>query len=63
MKYIDTNVLVRVITGDNQTLATQAINEIQRGSLHNQVWDFVRIAPMPLGLYRQLKFVKLLPRF
>ena len=31
MKYIDTNVLVRVITGDNQTLATQAINEIQRG--------------------------------
>jgi predicted nucleic-acid-binding protein len=31
MKYIDTNVLVRVITGDDQHLATQAIAEIQRG--------------------------------
>ncbi len=31
MKYIDTNVLVRVITGDDQHLAAQAIAEIQRG--------------------------------
>ncbi len=30
MRYIDTNVLVRVITGDDQKLATQAIAEIQR---------------------------------
>lgn len=32
MKYIDTNVLVRVITGDSQTLATQAITKIQSGA-------------------------------
>ena len=32
MKYIDTNVLVRVITGDDQVLATKAIGEIQSGS-------------------------------
>lgn len=32
MKYIDTNVLIRVITGDNQTLATKAIREIQNGA-------------------------------
>ena len=32
MKYIDTNVLVRVITGDDQTLAVQAINKIQGGA-------------------------------
>ncbi len=31
MKYIDTNVLVRLITGDDQELAAQAIAEIQRG--------------------------------
>jgi len=31
MKYIDTNVLVRVITGDDQNLAAQAIAQIQRG--------------------------------
>lgn len=31
MKYIDTNVLVRVITGDDQKLAANAISEIQRG--------------------------------
>ncbi len=34
MKYIDTNVLVRVITGDDQDLAAQAISEIQRGGQH-----------------------------
>jgi predicted nucleic-acid-binding protein len=32
VKYIDTNVLVRVITGDDQSLATQALAKIQRGS-------------------------------
>ena len=32
MKYIDTNVLVRVITGDNQTLANEAIAEIESGA-------------------------------
>lgn len=32
MKYIDTNVLVRVITGDNKVLAEQAITQIQRGA-------------------------------
>ncbi len=32
MKYIDTNALVRVITGDNQALATQAITKIQSGA-------------------------------
>ncbi len=32
MKYIDTNVLVRVITGDNKTLAAQAITDIQSGA-------------------------------
>ena len=32
MKYVDTNVLVRVITGDNPKLANQAIAEIQRGA-------------------------------
>ncbi|MEO7364520.1 MAG: PIN domain-containing protein [Candidatus Saccharimonadales bacterium] len=31
MKYIDTNVLVRIITGDDRKLAAQAIAEIQRG--------------------------------
>jgi predicted nucleic-acid-binding protein len=31
VRYIDTNVLVRVITGDDQKLASQAIAEIQRG--------------------------------
>jgi predicted nucleic-acid-binding protein len=31
VKYIDINVLVRVITGDNRKLAAQAIAEIQRG--------------------------------
>jgi predicted nucleic-acid-binding protein len=32
MKYIDTNVLVRVITGDNKALAEQAIAQIQSGA-------------------------------
>lgn len=32
MKYVDTNVLIRVITGDNIVLATQAIDEIQSGA-------------------------------
>jgi predicted nucleic-acid-binding protein len=32
VKYIDTNVLVRVITGDNPVLAEQAIAQIQRGA-------------------------------
>ena len=32
MKYIDTNVLVRVITGDNKDLAEQAITQIQHGA-------------------------------
>lgn len=32
MKYIDTNVLVRVITGDDETQATQAITEIESGT-------------------------------
>ncbi len=32
MKYIDTNVLVRVITGDNKILADQAIAQIQSGA-------------------------------
>jgi len=32
MRYIDTNVLVRAITGDDQTLAYQAITEIQSGA-------------------------------
>lgn len=31
MKYIDTNVLVRIITGDIPSQATKAINEIQAG--------------------------------
>ena len=31
MKYIDTNILVRVITGDNEELAKQAIARIQSG--------------------------------
>ena len=31
MKYIDTNVLVRIITGDDQALAHKAIAEIERG--------------------------------
>jgi predicted nucleic-acid-binding protein len=32
MKYLDTNLLVRIITGDDQTLAEQAITTIERGS-------------------------------
>ncbi len=32
MKYIDTNVLVRIITGDDKTLAEQAIAQIQGGA-------------------------------
>jgi predicted nucleic-acid-binding protein len=32
VKYIDTNVLVRVITGDNMVLAEQAIAQIQSGA-------------------------------
>jgi predicted nucleic-acid-binding protein len=32
MKYIDTNVLVRIITGDDQTLANKAILEIESGA-------------------------------
>lgn len=32
MKFIDTNVLVRMITGDNPALAEQAIAEIQSGA-------------------------------
>jgi predicted nucleic-acid-binding protein len=35
MKYIDTNVLVRVITGDDEELAEQAIDQIQGGA-HNE---------------------------
>ncbi|SRR6266702_872599 len=31
MKYLDTNLLVRIITGDNQTLAEQAIDTIEHG--------------------------------
>ena len=31
MKYIDTNVLIRVITGDDKALAEQAIAQIQSG--------------------------------
>ena len=31
MKYLDTNLLVRIITGDNQALAEQAISTIERG--------------------------------
>jgi predicted nucleic-acid-binding protein len=31
MKYIDTNVLIRAITGDDQQLAAKAITLIQRG--------------------------------
>jgi predicted nucleic-acid-binding protein len=29
MRYVDTNILVRVITGDNHQLATQALQEIE----------------------------------
>lgn len=32
MKYVDTNVLVRVITGDNHQLATRAIAEIEKSA-------------------------------
>ena len=32
MKYIDTNVLVRIITGDGQALANKAFAEIEAGS-------------------------------
>jgi predicted nucleic-acid-binding protein len=32
MKYIDTNVLVRIITGDNTELAEQAIVQLQSGA-------------------------------
>jgi predicted nucleic-acid-binding protein len=32
MKYIDTNVLVRIITGDNKVLAEQAIAQVQGGA-------------------------------
>jgi predicted nucleic-acid-binding protein len=32
MRYIDTNVLVRIITGDDPFLATKAIEEIEGGS-------------------------------
>ena len=32
MKYIDTNVLVRVITGDDKALAEKAIAQIQSGA-------------------------------
>lgn len=32
MKYLDTNILVRVITGDDQTLAAQAIATIEGGA-------------------------------
>lgn len=32
MRYIDTNVLVRIITGDDQTLADKAIGEIESGA-------------------------------
>ncbi len=32
MRYVDTNILVRVITGDNPTLAAKAITEIQSGA-------------------------------
>jgi predicted nucleic-acid-binding protein len=31
MTYLDTNVLVRIITGDNQELASKAITEIESG--------------------------------
>lgn len=31
MKYLDTNVLVRIITGDDQTLANEAMSEIEGG--------------------------------
>src|SRR5271155_153345 len=31
MKYIDTNILVRIITGDDQTLAHKAITAIESG--------------------------------
>jgi predicted nucleic-acid-binding protein len=31
MKYLDTNILVRIITGDNQELASKAITEIESG--------------------------------
>jgi len=34
MKYLDTNVIVRAITGDDQTLATKALTEIQSGKRH-----------------------------
>lgn len=34
MKYIDTNILVRVITGDDQTLAAKAIAAIEHGVQH-----------------------------
>lgn len=32
MKYIDTNILVRIITGDDQVAAQKAIAEIERGA-------------------------------
>lgn len=32
MKYLDTNVLVHIITGDDQVLATQAITTIETGA-------------------------------
>lgn len=32
MKYLDTNILVRTITGDDQSLATQAIATIESGA-------------------------------
>jgi len=32
MKYLDTNILVRVITGDDQALATQAVATIEGGA-------------------------------
>lgn len=34
MKYIDTNVLVRVITGDDKGLAERAIAQIESGTKH-----------------------------
>jgi predicted nucleic-acid-binding protein len=32
MRYIDTNILVRVITGDDKTLADKAITEFEKGT-------------------------------
>lgn len=52
MRYLDTNVLVRIITGDDQALADKAISEIESGSQN----EFCIIAAVMVELCFVLEF-------